>query len=80
MKIQKHEFKFTLTERFYFIVIWKIVKYTDLHIFEDINQFPANVSFLYSFIKITDVFMGYRIGALAGDSLRKTYTSKNFAI
>ena len=24
--------------------------------------------------------MGYRIGALAGDSLRKTYTHKDFAI
>ena len=31
-------------------------------------------------LKITDVFMGYRIGTLAGDKLRKSYTHNNFAI
>ena len=35
----------------YFIVLYKIVKITDLHLFEDINQFAANIPFLYTFQK-----------------------------
>ena len=31
-------------------------------------------------LKITDVFMGYRIGTLAGNRLRKSDTHNSFAI
>ena len=44
----------------------------DLHyLFEDINPFPVHVPFLYSFQKITDVFIGYGNETLAGDRLKR---------
>ena len=49
MKIQKYEFEFAVTQGFLFHCDLENKKITDLHLFEDINQFPASVPFLHPF-------------------------------
>ena len=76
MKIQKCEFKFAVRSWFLFHCDLEHSKNHIPSFIKDVNQFPANVPFLY-LLKVTNVFMRYRSGKLAGHGLRKTYTHNN---